>query len=161
MIARINPRKHALTAAMLAALERANTPLTSIVGAWCLPLGPMPTGDLARPNGQYRGILHTLSGFVAPPGGRIQCHNYFPPGGGIDWHTDSGLPGWRVYVFLGREGTSTFHYQEHAFDEPAEGAYAFETGVGTWHAVESYRARFSCGLQLPEPLAQEIIAAAS
>jgi len=64
-----------------------------------------------------------------------------------------------VYVFRAGVGTSTFHHCDEAVDEGAEGGYVFEAGIGAWHAVESYRDRWSCGMQISEALAREITSA--
>ncbi len=79
----------------------------------------------------------------------------------MDWHTDSSSPGWRVYVYRSGEGSSTFGFRDRLFAEGAVGGYVFEAGVGSWHAVQSYRDRWSCGVHVPEALAREVIAAAA
>lgn len=157
-VTRIDPQAHVLTRNMLAALARAQPVETRCEGGWVLPVGDMPEVDRARPSAKYWGtIAEQLYGYAPPVGGRLQCTNYFPSGGGMEWHTDSGMTGWRVYVFrcIG-DGSSTFRYRDQTFIEGAVGAYVFETGVGCWHAVESHRDRFSCGVQIYETLAREL-----
>lgn len=160
----IDVHAHALPRAMLASLARARPVEARREGGWVLPLGVAPDVDRARPAAKYWGtIAEQLYGYASPVGGRLQCTNYFPSGGGMGWHTDSGMPGWRVYVFRcsAGSGSSTFHYCDQTFVEGVVGAYVFETGVGCWHAVESRRDRFSCGMQVPEPLARELAAHAA
>lgn len=163
LVTRIDPRTHSLTCAMLAALERVQPVEAHREGGWALPLNTTPPdGDRARPKAKFWGtISEQLYGYLPPTGGRLQCTNYFPCGGGMEWHTDSGMPGWRVYVFRGEAGSSTFYYRDQAFDEGPFGAYVFATGAGCWHAVESRRDRFSCGVQINETLARELAAVAS
>jgi hypothetical protein len=124
-----------------------------------------PAGDRVRPREQQvvQGIALELR-HVA--GAAPRCRNYYPPFGGLDWHTDSADPGWRVYAWRrqGRESTlpSRFYYVDRVFDEDRiMGAYVFRTGPGCWHALDVHDVRISAGLKVPAEMAQEIIAAAA
>ena len=161
-VTRVDPRGHALTSRLLDALGTAGFPRLQQHGLWLLPLGEQPVDDRSRPASYRRGTLHlSLAALDLPPGVELRCHNYFPWGGGMDWHTDSGSPGWRVYVFRGGDGSSTFGFRDRLFAEGPVGGYVFETGVGSWHSVQSYRDRWSCGVQVSEAIAREVIAAAA
>ena len=77
----------------------------------------------------------------------------------MDWHTDSGMPGWRLYAYaydpflLG----GVFRYGAERVVESLSGLYLFETGIGCWHAVESFGHRYSIGIQLPAELAKQLV----
>jgi len=160
-ICTIDPLEHTLTLGMLNAIDNVTCPTIVKVGDWSLPLSPIPTEDRARPIASLGGWLQLGEGLVIPDGAKLQCGNYFPPGGGMDWHTDSGQPGWRLYVFNNTTTAdsgkhSHFRYRGLDISEGDIGAYVFETGVGCWHAIESRCHRMSCGLQIPKSLADDL-----
>jgi hypothetical protein len=83
----------------------------------------------------------------------VSALNYFPPGGaGIGWHSDSGHPGWRIYI--GRPLTSmpgVFLVSVGAFIDTPGIATAFHISgraADSWHAVISEGPRFSVGLRI-------------
>lgn len=121
-----------------------------------------PVGDRVRPYQQqvFQGIALELQHV---PGAAPRCRNYYPRFGGLDWHTDSADPGWRVYAWRrqGAESTlpSRFYYCDRVFHEDQiMGAYVFRVGPGCWHAIDVADVRISAGLAVPELLAREIIA---
>ncbi|HEY7530217.1 MAG TPA: hypothetical protein VIC56_06035 [Gemmatimonadota bacterium] len=81
-------------------------------------------------------------------------HFWYPPGGYMAWHTNSGRPGWRMYVvWTDDPGRSFFRYRD-----PRTGAIvtSFDTGFDVrlfeiradrplWHAIRSDTHRFSLG----------------
>lgn len=157
----IDPSRHEITRMMLVALYDAKAPVRiTTTGQWKLPLGPQPDVDQARPSTCRRGVLRNLN-LQLPREIPTRCHNYFPVGGGIDWHTDSGDHGWRLYVFRAGPGSSTFYYRDQKFEEPSEGAYVFRIEENAWHAVECNRERWSCGVLLTEGWKDEIVSACS
>lgn len=92
---------------------------------------------------------------VSPSG-----HFLYPPGGYMGWHTNSGAPGWRLYLTHAETpGQSFFRYrdpssceivtsQDRAFD-----ARMFRVGgpAPLWHAVFSRTNRFSFGYVIHRP----------
>lgn len=168
-ILEIDPRGHRLPLFLLASLRasiaRAGVPFASRSLTWksqLRPFGPWSEdwSDRTRPVDTYAG------GFEASWAGENPCdgcwggcHNFFPPGGGMGWHTDSGRPGWRVYVHChGPEpGGSVMHYREYQIAEPPVGAVLFETGPGCWHAVTTACGRYSLGVQIPDTLVGELL----
>ena len=142
---RIDPTLDELCQSLLARLERSSVPYPVKTPGWMLPLAETPpVTDLSRPANSYAGSLNPQ-----PLADRvISCANYFPNMGGMDWHTDSHRPGWRLYVYR-LVGTARFRYGHRTFDESTGcGAYIFQTGVGCWHSVESFGERLSCGVHL-------------
>lgn len=124
-----------------------------------------PKGDRVRPREQqvFQGIALELRHI---PGTAPRCANYYPRFGGLDWHTDSADPGWRLYVWRreGRESTmpSRFYYCDRVFEECARaGGYVFRTGPECWHALDVADVRISAGLKVSEEMAREIIASQS
>jgi hypothetical protein len=83
----------------------------------------------------------------------VSALNYYPPGGsGIGWHTDSGHPGWRIYI--GRPLTAmpgVFLVTGGAFLDVPGLATAFHVSgraADSWHAVASEGPRLSMGLRI-------------
>lgn len=74
---------------------------------------------------------------------------YYPAGGGMGWHTDSGRPGWRAYVVLPL-GRSRFLTADAAFQDVGGTAMVFRAGPGGWHAVQATDERFSIGVRIPD-----------
>lgn len=115
----------------------------------------LPFSDRPRPRTSYAGVLNAP--YITYPDCSWGCGNYFPEGGGMDWHTDSHRPGWRVYVHKLFSGDALMYYRTHVVREsPGVGAYVFKTGLGCWHAVDSGGPRVSLGLLIPEDLAREL-----
>lgn len=147
-LVRLDPQRHSLLgeiATGLRALCRVPYDIHQ-TGRW-QGIGAQPEKDRPRP----QAIRHAFIGYppvTLPAGARWQCANYFGPGDGIDWHTDSALPGWRIYVWRYSEGSGRMFYGSKVLEETGEGAYLFQTGAGCWHAVESAGHRFSVGVEL-------------
>jgi hypothetical protein len=125
---------------------------------WNVPVPEeWPQVDRARPSESFARRIAVIDGIDVPAGCRLQCRNYFPDRGGMNWHTDSAQPGWRIYVYRYAVGGGTFRYCRQRFDEYLSGAYVFQTGVDCWHSVVSYGDRYSCGLEIPESLARQLL----
>lgn len=81
-------------------------------------------------------------------------HFWYPQGGYMGWHTNSGAPGWRIYITHAREsGKSFFRYREpdtgqvitSMDDEWNVRAFRIDPAIPLWHAVYSDTDRFSLG----------------
>mgnify|MGYP003394236701 CR=1 FL=1 len=84
-------------------------------------------------------------------------HFWYPPGAYMAWHTNSGAPGWRIYLTHAAEpGRSFFRYRrptdgeivtslDHAWDVRL---FRIDPEVPLWHAVFSQTDRFSLGYLL-------------
>lgn len=86
---------------------------------------------------------------------QISALNYYPVGGGgLGWHTDTGHPGWRVYI--ARPLTAmpgVFLTVESAFIDAPGTALAFLVSgepCASWHAVRSLGPRLSLGLRFKD-----------
>lgn len=88
---------------------------------------------------------------------QVRAATYYPAGGGMGWHTDSGRPGWRVYVVLPL-GRSRFLTVDQEFRDMGGTAMVFKAGPGAWHAVEATDERFSIGVKVPDDVAAELAA---
>ena len=82
----------------------------------------------------------------------ISGHFIYPPGGGIDWHDDSGCAGWRVYMAWSETGNSGMIFEEGGVrrvcqDKPGWNVRTFL--APTWHCVWTECWRYSIGLYLP------------
>lgn len=164
VIHQIDPREHPIAAGLFMQLGELRTmPYAPCSQFWYRPLPPQPTDDMPRPLAQWAAPL--ALDIKPPPGCFSGCANYFPAGGGIGWHTDSHRPGWRLYVFRmfgfvkadNDQSTGQMRYADRVLPERNEGAYVFETGVGCWHAVESFGHRVSAGLLITDEIAKELI----
>lgn len=81
-------------------------------------------------------------------------HFWYPPGGYMGWHTNSGAPGWRVYLTHTSEPKKSFF----RYRDPSDGKivtsydaswdvrlFRIQPNVPLWHAVYSETDRFSLG----------------
>ncbi len=164
MIHKIDPTRHEFTRKLVELLRAADVSTVSMclrdVGTWAQPFWPPPAKDRTRPEEQHLFTIDDLTGSVPLDKDclRRRCANYYPPGGGIGWHTDSAQPGWRVYVYrlLGEYRHCQFLYGKHEFEETHEfGGYVFEAGV--WHALRAWTPRLVCGFQVSPPFATSLI----
>lgn len=94
--------------------------------------------------------------FETPHPLRVRCsgHFWYPPGGYMGWHTNSGAPGWRVYITHAREpGKSFFRYRlpdtgvvvtsrDRTWDVRL---FRIAASAPLWHAVYSETDRYSLG----------------
>lgn len=93
---------------------------------------------------EYKGVLS----FVC------SGHFWYPPGGYMGWHTNSGAPGWRVYLTHASESNKSFF----RYRDPENGnivtssdenwdvrLFRVEPGNPIWHSVYSQTDRFSLG----------------
>jgi hypothetical protein len=90
---------------------------------------------------------------------RVSGHFLYPPGSFMGWHTNSEVPGWRLYVNHAEEpGRSFLRYRD-----PATGAvvtswdqewsfrlFRVETQRPFWHAVYSDTCRYSLGYRVQQ-----------
>lgn len=123
--------------------------------------------DLAAgPGGDERVIARTRICAHAPtlldaaraavPGIDFRAALYYPPGGGMGWHTNADAPGFRAYV-VRAPGSSGFGTRE-AFVPDRDGwTNLFEVGADSWHYVKAEAERWSLGMILPPELARVII----
>ena len=81
-------------------------------------------------------------------------HFWYPPGGYMAWHTNSGAPGWRMYVvWTDDAGRSFFRYRNPRTGEivtsPDSGfdvrMFEIRADRPLWHAIRSDTHRFSLG----------------
>lgn len=81
-------------------------------------------------------------------------HFWYPPGGYMSWHTNSGCPGWRLYVtYAEQPGKSFFRYRDVAsgsivtsYDDTWDfRMFEICRERPLWHAVYSDTHRFSLG----------------
>ncbi len=104
-------------------------------------------------------VQHALAAAEAPVV-IASGHFWYPPGGYLGWHTNSRVPGWRVYLTYASEpGRSGFRHLDPETGEihtTLDGAWdlrAFRVGPAEplWHAVWAECDRFSFGYRIPEP----------
>lgn len=74
---------------------------------------------------------------------------YYPPGGGLGWHTNALQPGWRLYL-VRTNGASYFVTKDGRYKDESGYANMFLAAPDSWHAVESHADRFSVGVQVTE-----------
>jgi hypothetical protein len=115
--------------------------------------GP-PAEDRPKPRAFRRQFMERPLRLPSMPDDTIlSALNFYPPGGsGLGWHTDTGHPGWRVY--LGRPLThlpGAFLVPDGIFlDEPGIATAFYVSGkpCESWHAVRAFGARLSVGLRI-------------
>jgi len=89
----------------------------------------------------------------------ITCsgHLWYPPGGYMGWHTNSGAPGWRMYISYAEEpGKSFFRYRDPVTHDIVTSwderwnvrLFEIRADIPLWHAVYSDTQRFSFGYVL-------------
>jgi hypothetical protein len=99
---------------------------------------------------------------------QVSGHFLYPPGSHMGWHTNSKVPGWRLYVNRNDEpGKSFFRYRDPgsgevvtAWDEDwSFRLFRIQPGVPLWHCVHTETTRFSFGyrLTLDDPLAVRVL----
>jgi hypothetical protein len=84
----------------------------------------------------------------------ISAIEYYPEGGGLGWHTDSGWPGWRIYIPRPLGAPGTFYTRLGRFQDAPGIANAFYVSGRpgeSWHAVLAGGPRFSIGLRIVDP----------
>ena len=81
-------------------------------------------------------------------------HFWYPPGSYMSWHTNSGAPGWRVYInYAEEEGKSFFRYRDTSTSKIVTlmdrewniRIFRVSSENPLWHAVYSNTNRFSLG----------------
>lgn len=151
----IDPMTHALGVILVERLNSIVTlPHVLDCGRWT-GVNTQPFIDRCRSLTSRVGSLSV--DYVSYPGCVWGCANYFPEDGGMDWHTDSHRPGWRLYAHKLVRGDALFYYRSNVVREtPGVGAYVFRTGLGCWHGIETFGPRLSLGLKIPEEMAYEL-----
>jgi len=102
--------------------------------------------------------MHVIMGKIFPRERGLHTvgsgHFWYPAGAYMGWHTNSGVPGWRVYINYAEEpGKSFFRYRD-----PTTGKivtlmdkewniriFRIDKNIPLWHAVYSETNRFSIG----------------
>jgi hypothetical protein len=98
-------------------------------------------------------------GFRAPYELTVACsgHLWYPPGGYMGWHTNSGAPGWRMYLsYAEKPGKSFFRYRDPVTHDIVTSwddrwnirLFEIRADIPLWHAVYSETHRFSVGYVL-------------
>lgn len=84
-------------------------------------------------------------------------HFWYPPGSFMGWHTNSGAPGWRIYLSYAEEpGKSFFRYYDDERDELITSLddqwsvriFEIRKDRPLWHSVYSETHRFSLGYMI-------------
>lgn len=97
-----------------------------------------------------KSIFPGISGLVVGSSG----HFWYPPGSYMSWHTNSGVPGWRVYInHAEEEGKSFFRYRDPSTTKIVTlmdrewniRIFRITSASPLWHAVYSNTNRFSLG----------------
>jgi hypothetical protein len=97
-----------------------------------------------------KSIFPRSSGLVVGSSG----HFWYPPGSYMSWHTNSGVPGWRVYInYAEEEGKSFFRYRDSSTSNIVTltdkewniRIFRITRTNPLWHAVYSNTNRFSLG----------------
>jgi hypothetical protein len=81
---------------------------------------------------------------------RITASVVYPPSGGMGWHTNSGLPGWRAYLSWSETGDSGMGWLRDGevvldYDKPGWNIRMFQ--VPAWHCVFARCWRCSVGVR--------------
>jgi len=94
-------------------------------------------------------------------------HFWYPSGSYMGWHTNSGVPGWRVYInYAEEEGKSFFRYRDSVTSEITTlmdkrwniRIFRITSEHPLWHAVYSGTNRFSLGyIVYRESLAAQVV----
>ena len=115
--------------------------------------------DLSRQDIDKRMAKLVKNLFSAASGLRVTSsgHLWYPPGAYMGWHTNSKVPGWRVYVnYAEQEGRSFFRYRDPDTHEIVTlndqqwniRIFKIDRDKPLWHAVYSDTHRFSMGYML-------------
>jgi hypothetical protein len=118
--------------------------------------GPPPVDDRPQPFAFRRLRMQTPLQLPGMNGDTmISALNYFPVGGGgLGWHTDTGHPGWRVYMprllspAPGVFRTPAIDYVDN--EKLALAFYVSGDPADSWHAVRSEGGRFSLGVRFAD-----------
>ena len=109
-----------------------------------LPEPPVADRDTAL--SQSYGVVQGIDFDPGEPAVIVRAAIYYPPGGWMGWHTNSAVPGWRVYVPVGDIGMM-LTTDGPVLDRPGH-ANIFH--VPAWHAICARGERWSLGVLLPE-----------
>lgn len=109
---------------------------------------------------QHFNELREEWGKLMPEGVEVRGVNFYPPGGGMGWHTDAGAPGWRLYITRALTDLPGGIMTEFRwYPDLADKANAFHvTGFwrDSWHAVKTNGARLTVGVRVSEVWAQRM-----
>lgn len=159
---------HPLLGRMAAALAEAAPVPPAVVGDWRADVAagiPEEDRDLAA----ARAVAHLqeLQAAFQPgdPRARARAALYYPPGGGMGWHTNSAAPGWRIYVPRVRDAyavSGTLTSKGCFLDRPGfANLFYVSTWRASWHAVVALTERYSLGVLVEDSLAAEILGSPS
>jgi len=118
--------------------------------------GPPPTSDRPQPLAFRRMRMESAARVDGWGDAKVSALNYYPVGGGgLGWHTDTGHPGWRVYMprLLGGGAPGVFRTAGADYVDERGTALAFWISgepMGSWHAVRTYGARLSLGIRFTD-----------
>lgn len=91
---------------------------------------------------------------------RFRGSAYYPPGGGISWHTNADAPGWRAYVVrapgISYLGTATGMIQDKDRHVNLFYVAGRDRAAENWHYVMAPNERWSLGMILSDVLALEL-----
>jgi hypothetical protein len=118
-----------------------------------LSIKNLPKIDSPQGSKRYcHGLIADTKEMVEYLSGRSSGCKFYPPGGFLQWHTNSNDPGFRVYFVFVKEVGSFFRYahkgQEITLpDEPGWNIRAFPISRKAllWHCVYAARDRYSFG----------------
>lgn len=156
--------RHPLLAALLELLKNEAPP------AGARPIGdflpylttypPAEHSEASQLFGTYLGHLKepaTMALRAHGVDGDVRTINYYPPGGGVGWHTNANEPGWRVYTVRATGRSAVGTAEEDVLDRDGY-ANIFEiTGPTSWHCVKAWDARWSIGIRVKEEWVKELL----
>ena len=164
MVHQIPIVSHSLLRRMYVAIAGARPVAVHVEGDWLRDVaGGIPDIDrdlpVARATGHLMGLQAAFDTGV--PGTFVRAALYYPPGGGLGWHTNSARPGWRVYVpylpdACPMSGTVTAH---GCFPDRHGHANLFNVTEWrqSWHAVYALTERFSVGLLVDQAFVDTLL----
>jgi len=129
-------------------------PPPEVVGDWVADIAAgVPAVDRNMPNAKKVALLRrVLPSIQQYDDVKVRAIHYYPPGGGMGWHTNSAAPGWRVYVpHVGatRPLSGMLTVGDCFMDRPGFANLFEVAGNRSWHAVFAMTERYSIGVRLP------------
>jgi hypothetical protein len=110
-----------------------------------------------------RFVRETTTG-LAEPAAIVSGHFWYPRGSFMGWHTNSRVPGWRMYLTYAEEpGRSYFRYRDPSTGKIVTSLdtgwdlrmFEVEPARAFWHSVYSGTNRFSFGYRLSSGATEE------
>jgi hypothetical protein len=105
-------------------------------------------------------LVEGLFAETEKPALRVSGHFMYPPGGHMGWHTNTRVPGWRLYInHVEEEGRSFLRYRDPRSGEIVTSLdrafscrlFRIDPAQPLWHAVHSETFRYSLGYNLTRP----------